>query len=186
MAICLNELNPQKLVQKAFAILRIIRRTFSRITLMDFQILYGAYVRPLLEYANQVVYSGRTKDVTLIERSRQAATRMVVGLKSVDYETRLAMLDLFPRTAACLISFPWSTAASGGTLFLLTPCLNKAWQTCFLPLTQQTPGGDIVRKFSSSEHTFIRQIFFSFRLLRAMTFLQQLFTLLPEPSLKHY
>ncbi|KER33367.1 hypothetical protein T265_00689 [Opisthorchis viverrini] len=33
------------------------------------RIPYGAYVRPLLEYANQVVYSGRTKDVTLIERS---------------------------------------------------------------------------------------------------------------------
>ncbi|KER31405.1 hypothetical protein T265_02319 [Opisthorchis viverrini] len=73
-----------------------IRRTFYRITRMDFQILYGAYVRPLLEYANQVVYSGRTKDVTLIERVQRAATRMVAGLKSVDYETRLAMLDLFP------------------------------------------------------------------------------------------
>ncbi|KER30645.1 hypothetical protein T265_02994 [Opisthorchis viverrini] len=66
------------------------------ITRMDFQILYGAYVTPLLEYANQVVYSGRTKDVPLIERVQRAATRMVAGLKSVDYETRLAMLDLFP------------------------------------------------------------------------------------------
>ncbi|KER30138.1 hypothetical protein T265_03397 [Opisthorchis viverrini] len=85
-----------KSAQKAFAILRMIRRTFSRITRMDFQILYGAYVKPLLDYANQVVYSGRTKDVTLIERVQRAATRMVAGLKSVDYETRLAMLDLFP------------------------------------------------------------------------------------------
>ncbi|KER19095.1 hypothetical protein T265_15662, partial [Opisthorchis viverrini] len=65
-------------------------------TRMDFQILYGAYVRPLLEYANQVVYSGRTKDVTLIERVQRAATRIVAGLKSMDYETRLAMLDRFP------------------------------------------------------------------------------------------
>ncbi|KER20415.1 hypothetical protein T265_11038 [Opisthorchis viverrini] len=73
-----------------------IRRTFSRITRMDFQIPYGAYVRPFLEYANQVVYSGRTKDVTLIERVRRTATRMVAGLKSVGYETRYAMLDLFP------------------------------------------------------------------------------------------
>ncbi|KER26511.1 hypothetical protein T265_06233 [Opisthorchis viverrini] len=73
-----------------------IRRTFSRIIRMDFQILYGAYVRPLLEYANEVVYSGRTKDVTLVERVQRAATRIVAGLKSVDYEMRLAMLDLFP------------------------------------------------------------------------------------------
>ncbi|KER23771.1 hypothetical protein T265_08423 [Opisthorchis viverrini] len=114
-----------------------IRSTFSRITRMDFQTLYGptsdrswntptklstqdarktspslshllpyyshglpnalwAYVRPLLEYANQVVYSGRTKDVTLIERVQRAATRVVAGLKSVDSETRLAIIDLFP------------------------------------------------------------------------------------------
>ncbi|KAG5450137.1 hypothetical protein CSKR_112663, partial [Clonorchis sinensis] len=75
--------------QKAFAVLRMIRRTFSRITRTEFQILYGAYVRPLLEYANPVVYSGRTKDVILIERVQRAATKMVAGLKSMDYETRL-------------------------------------------------------------------------------------------------
>ncbi|KER22471.1 hypothetical protein T265_09446 [Opisthorchis viverrini] len=67
-----------------------IRRTFSRIARMDFQMLHGAYVRPLLEYPNQVVYSGHTKDFTLIERVERA------GLKSVDYITRLKMFDLFP------------------------------------------------------------------------------------------
>ncbi|GAA51771.1 protein kinase N, partial [Clonorchis sinensis] len=83
-------------VVKAFAVLRMIRRTFSRITRMDFQILYGAYVGPLLEYANPVVYSGHTKDVILIERVQRAATKMVAGLKSMDCETRLVVLDLFP------------------------------------------------------------------------------------------
>ncbi|GAA55657.1 hypothetical protein CLF_108582, partial [Clonorchis sinensis] len=73
-----------------------IRRTFSRIARTDFQILYGAYVRSLLEYANPVVYSGRSKDVILIERVQRAATRMVAGLRPMDYETRLAVLDLFP------------------------------------------------------------------------------------------
>ncbi|GAA50660.1 hypothetical protein CLF_104875 [Clonorchis sinensis] len=89
-------LHLEKSAQKAFAVLRMIRRTFSRITRTDFQILYGAYVRPLLEYANPVVYSGRTKDVILIERVQRAATKMVAGLKSMDYETRLVVLDLFP------------------------------------------------------------------------------------------
>ncbi|KER27301.1 hypothetical protein T265_05626 [Opisthorchis viverrini] len=87
---------PREIAQKTFTILRTIRLTFSRITRMDFQTLYGAYVRPLPEYANQVVYLGRKKDATLIERVQRAATRMVAGLKSVDYETRLATLDLFP------------------------------------------------------------------------------------------
>ncbi|GAA52981.1 pol-related protein [Clonorchis sinensis] len=62
----------------------------------DFQVLYEAYVRPRLEHANSVVYSGCTKDVILIERVRRAATKMVAGLKSMDYETRLVVLDLFP------------------------------------------------------------------------------------------
>ncbi|GAA54743.1 hypothetical protein CLF_105274 [Clonorchis sinensis] len=66
--ITLIELHHEKSAQKTFAILRMIRRTFSRITRIDFQTIYGAYVRPLLEYANQVVYSGHTKDITLIER----------------------------------------------------------------------------------------------------------------------
>ncbi|GAA55297.1 hypothetical protein CLF_107539 [Clonorchis sinensis] len=58
--------------------------------------LYGAYIGPFLEYANRVVYSRRTKDVTPIERIKRAATKMVAGLKSVDYEARLVVLDPFP------------------------------------------------------------------------------------------
>ncbi|GAA48667.1 hypothetical protein CLF_101891 [Clonorchis sinensis] len=80
---------------EAFDVLRIIRRTFSRMTLMDFQILYEAHVRPLLEYVNPVVYSGREKDITLIEHVQRAATNIVTGLKSVDYETRPVVLNLF-------------------------------------------------------------------------------------------
>ncbi|GAA57704.1 hypothetical protein CLF_113097 [Clonorchis sinensis] len=79
-----------KSAQKAFVVPRMIRRTFSRITHTDFQILHGACVRPLLENANPVVYAERTKDVILIERVQRGATKMVAGLKSVDYETRLA------------------------------------------------------------------------------------------------
>ncbi|GAA51611.1 hypothetical protein CLF_106463 [Clonorchis sinensis] len=89
-------LHLEKSAQKAFIVLQIIRRTFFRITRTDFQIPYGVYVRPLLEYANPVVYSGCTKDVIPVERVQRAATKVVAGLKSMDYETRLAVLDLFP------------------------------------------------------------------------------------------
>ncbi|GAA55421.1 hypothetical protein CLF_107884 [Clonorchis sinensis] len=89
-------LHLEKSAQEAFAVLQMIRRTFSRIARTVFQILHGDYVTPLLEYANPVVYSGRTKDVILIERVQRAATKMVAGLKSVGYRTRLAVLDFFP------------------------------------------------------------------------------------------
>ncbi|KER31327.1 hypothetical protein T265_02383 [Opisthorchis viverrini] len=89
-------LHHEKSAQNAFAILRMFRCPISRITRMEFQIIYGAYFRPLLVYVNEVVNSRPSKDVTLIERVQRAATRMVAGLKSANYETRLAMLDLFP------------------------------------------------------------------------------------------
>ncbi|GAA51907.1 serine/threonine-protein kinase VRK1 [Clonorchis sinensis] len=86
-------LRHEKLAEKAFDIPRMIRHTFSRITRIHFQIPYGAYARPLLGYANQVFYSGRTKCVNLIQRVQRAATKMVAGLKSVDYETLFVVLD---------------------------------------------------------------------------------------------
>ncbi|GAA54846.1 hypothetical protein CLF_105833 [Clonorchis sinensis] len=86
----------EKPAQKALTVPRMSRRTFSRINLKDIQTVYGAYIRLLPEYANQPVYSGHTKDVTLIERAQRAATKMGAGLKSVDYETHLAALDIFP------------------------------------------------------------------------------------------
>ncbi|GAA50362.1 hypothetical protein CLF_104422 [Clonorchis sinensis] len=92
----------EKSAQKAFAVLRMIRRSFSRITRMNFRILYGACVRSLLEYANPVVYSGCTKDVILIERVQRTATKIVAGLKCTDYETRLVVLGLFPLKCRCL------------------------------------------------------------------------------------
>ncbi|GAA53397.1 pol-related protein [Clonorchis sinensis] len=59
-------------------------------------ILYGAYGNPLLECANEVVYSVCKKDLTLIERVQRAATKMVPGPKSVGYESRFSVFALFP------------------------------------------------------------------------------------------
>ncbi|GAA55463.1 lupus La protein [Clonorchis sinensis] len=59
-------LHLEKSAQKALAVLLMIRRTFSRITLTDFQILYGAYVRTLLEYANPVFYTHERRERQLL------------------------------------------------------------------------------------------------------------------------
>ncbi|GAA56269.1 hypothetical protein CLF_110452 [Clonorchis sinensis] len=122
----------EKSAQKAFAVLRMIWRTFSRITRMGFQILYGAYVRPLLEYANPVVYSRRTKNVKLIEHIQHAA-------KSLPASTPWTMKRLSPS----LTSSPLSIVASVESLYLLTPRLNKVWPRGFPPVTQLTHGKDM-------------------------------------------
>ncbi|GAA41388.2 hypothetical protein CLF_110524 [Clonorchis sinensis] len=81
----------ERSAQKAFAVLLMIRRNFSRNNRMDLHILYGAYGGPILEYANQADYSGSTKDLALIKRVQVAVTKMVVDLKSVDYEELLTV-----------------------------------------------------------------------------------------------
>ncbi|KER26507.1 LOW QUALITY PROTEIN: hypothetical protein T265_13974 [Opisthorchis viverrini] len=165
-----------KSAQKAFSILRKIRRTISRITRMDFQILYEAYVRPLLEYANQVFYSGRAKDVTLIERFQRAATRMVAGIKSVDYKMRLANLNLLPLKYRCL----------RGDLILVYALFKHILANRFFTVDQAYTRRWYSRKiFKLRAHTS-NKTFLSFRVLREMTFFRRLSTLLLEPGLKHY
>ncbi|GAA53038.1 hypothetical protein CLF_109390 [Clonorchis sinensis] len=98
-------LHHEKSAQKASAVLRMIRCTFFRIIRMNFQLLHGAHVKPLLEYANQVVYPGHNKDLAIIERVQRAATKLVACLKSVDYE----------HIWWCLTSFRRSIVACNGT-----------------------------------------------------------------------
>ncbi|GAA55943.1 pol-related protein [Clonorchis sinensis] len=52
--------------------------------------------KDLESFGAEVANISRTKDVILIERVQRAATKLVAGLKSMDYETRLVVLDLFP------------------------------------------------------------------------------------------
>ncbi|GAA48506.1 akirin-1, partial [Clonorchis sinensis] len=146
-------------------------RTFSRITRADFQVLYGAYVRPLLEYANPVVYSGRTKDVILIERVQRAATKMVAGLKSMDYETRPVVLDLFPLEYRRL----------RGDLILTYALFEQGLANRFFtvdPANTRRGHGKKIFKFRA--HTFIRQTFFSFRVVATWNNLPQ--TVVHAPS----
>ncbi|GAA53860.1 pol-related protein [Clonorchis sinensis] len=50
----------------------------------------------ILIAGDSAVPTRRTKDAILIERVQRVATKMVASLKAMDYETRLALLDLFP------------------------------------------------------------------------------------------
>ncbi|KER28734.1 hypothetical protein T265_04521 [Opisthorchis viverrini] len=89
-------LHYEKPAQKAFGVLQMIRGNYSRITRLDLRTLYGAHVRPLFEYADQIVYLGRTSDATLIERVQRGAAKMVAGRKTLEYEGLLVALDLIP------------------------------------------------------------------------------------------
>ncbi|KAA3670580.1 uncharacterized protein DEA37_0011547, partial [Paragonimus westermani] len=58
----------QLAAKRGLMTLEMIKRTFPRIDKRAFHTLYRVYIRPLLEYANQVVYTGLKKDILAIER----------------------------------------------------------------------------------------------------------------------
>ena len=81
-------------VKKANSIVGLIRRTFSYLDCSTFRKLYVAFVRPHLEYA-QIVWSPHLrKHIDMIENVQIRATKLVDGLKELDYATRLQKLNM--------------------------------------------------------------------------------------------
>ena len=81
-------------VKKANQIMGLIRRTFSYLEKDTFKRLYTTFVRPHLEYAQSVWSPHLRKYIRLIENVQERATKLVDGMKNLDYGERLEMLDL--------------------------------------------------------------------------------------------
>jgi len=81
-------------VQKARAVLFMIRRRFFKLTKSIFEKVYSALVRPHLEYAVQAWAAFLKRDICKLESVQRLATRMVWGLRSLPYEERLSRLGL--------------------------------------------------------------------------------------------
>lgn len=71
-----------------------IRRTFTFLSCNLFRRLYIAFLRPHLEYA-QVVWSPHLKKyINMIENVQVRATKLVEGLRNLEYPDRLKRLNL--------------------------------------------------------------------------------------------
>ena len=81
-------------VKKANQIIGIIRRSFHFLDEETFIMLYKSMVRPHLEYANQVWCPRLSKHIEMIENVQRRATKLVPGLKDLEYEDRLKKLKL--------------------------------------------------------------------------------------------
>ena len=81
-------------VKKANGIMGLIRRTFSYLDGETFKKLYTSFVRPHLEYANPVWSPFLQKHIKLVENVQERATKLVDGMKHMDYTERLKKLDL--------------------------------------------------------------------------------------------
>ena len=81
-------------VNKANAIVGLIRRSFSFLDENLFKKLYTSFVRPHLEYAQSVWAPHLVKHIEMLEKVQIRATKMVDGFGSLDYSERLRKLDL--------------------------------------------------------------------------------------------
>ena len=94
-----NDLKPEAHIKhciaKANLSLGMIRRTFTDLTKEIFLKVYKVYVRPILEYCQEIWAPHLEQDKDTIEKVQRRATKMVKGLKDLTYEDRLRELKLF-------------------------------------------------------------------------------------------
>ena len=81
-------------VKKANGIMGLIRRTFSFLDGETFKKLYTSFVRPHLEYANTMWSPHLRKHIKMLEKVQERATKLVDGMKNMNYAERLKKLDL--------------------------------------------------------------------------------------------
>ena len=81
-------------INKANAILALIKRTFDYIDIHSFIKLYTALVRPHVEFANVVWHPYLRKDIDSLERLQMRATKLVPHLRDLEYQERLKELKL--------------------------------------------------------------------------------------------
>jgi len=83
-----------KAAKKGNQILGLIYRTFSIKNKLIMMRLYKALVRPHLDYCIQAWRPHLQKDIDVIEKVQRRATRMIDGLKDLEYEERLKIVGL--------------------------------------------------------------------------------------------
>ncbi len=79
---------------KARRLIFMIRRPFQDLSKSDFTPLYGALVRPYLEYGMSACSPNLVADINHLDRIQRLATRLFTGMRYLPYEERLQRLEL--------------------------------------------------------------------------------------------
>ncbi|MES9974252.1 MAG: reverse transcriptase family protein, partial [Candidatus Thiodiazotropha sp.] len=142
--------------KKAYAAWNFIKRSFPHISKNNFNFLFGTYIRPLLEYANQAVHSGLVKDINLLEKVQRRATKSVKVLRNMSYEDRLTSLNLYPLDKRRL----------RGDLIFVFQLFTQHRESEFFTLSDDARLRNNGKKLTKVRpRSFLRQNFFSFRVV---------------------
>ena len=87
-------LQVQKAVAKAMQTLGMLKRSFKFLSRDLYLFLYRTYIRPHLEYCAPSWSPYLAKDIDVLERVHNHATKLVKSLSSLTYEDRLVSLQL--------------------------------------------------------------------------------------------
>ena len=145
-------------VAKANSALGMIKRTFTYIDRDIFLLTYKTFVRPILEYCQEIWSPYLTKDVDKIERVQRRATKLVPQLKEMSYEDRLKSLDLFKL----------SERRTRGDMISMYKIMNHLYNIdptdFFQPKTSKTRG-HCLALYPTTSNTDSRRTFFTQRVI---------------------
>ena len=91
---CKNNRQAEKSINRANYELGRLRKTFQFFNIKLFRILYPTFIRPHLEFASAVLNKLSKGHQNSMEGVQRRATKMVVELRSMNYEDRLKALGL--------------------------------------------------------------------------------------------
>ena len=81
-------------VLNANRLISIIKSVFTNLDMRSFKHLYGALIRPHLEYAVEILSPYLRKDISKLENLQSRVTKMVKRIKNLSYSERIKILGL--------------------------------------------------------------------------------------------
>ena len=83
-----------KKANKAYGMISVIKKNFSKFTKQVFLNIYECLIRPRVEFANLIWHPRLIKHQKILENVQRRATRLVSGMKNLSYYERLKELNL--------------------------------------------------------------------------------------------
>ena len=83
-----------KMISKANSRVGLIKKSFSKLSITNFKLLYKSLIRPILEYCTVIWFPLYKTDSQEIEKVQRRATKLVPTLKDLPYPERLKTLNL--------------------------------------------------------------------------------------------